>query len=292
MKIFGRNILLKKCSCSVNGAPGERLPPEVNLYVRVTNACDARCAFCSNYRNAGNPVEFNREKLLEVLDELEGKGVAINRLSFTGGEPGMARGLMEAILSDLSGMAYKHIPATLSTNGLSEDSRSLIRHPRWNRVCMSVHHYDYVRMAEVYGLPGRVEEFNFSDIPREKLSFTCNLIKGFIESPAEMVRMMLFAHAHRINVLGFVELMPVNAYCEEHRIDIDNLDLSGIEHLVKDRESKREGVCFCRNYLHSRGDDTLNVYVRTTRNPFYCESSLLYDGRNLRQGFHEDGILY
>ena len=291
MKLFGKTILLKKRSCSVDGTPGVRLLPEVNLYVRVTNGCNACCKFCSNYANAGRSVSFNRAKLLRVLDELEENGIAINRLSITGGEPGTVRGLVEDVLSDLSDGHYRDVPVTLATNGLSDDSRALIRHRRWNEVCLSVHHYDYARMAEAYGLDIKVERFDFSDLPFGKVAFSCNLIKGLIDSPHEMLRMMEFAHENRIKSLGFVELMPVNDFCRAHLVKIDNLDLEGLNHLIKDCENKRDGVCRCRNYLHSKGGETLSVYVRAMLNPQYCESSLLYDGENLRQGFHSDNVI-
>lgn len=36
----------------------------------------------------------------------------------------------------------------------------------------------------------------------------------------------------------------------------------------------------------------LEVYMRHNANYLYCESSLLHDGRHLRQGLHNDNIIY
>jgi hypothetical protein len=36
----------------------------------------------------------------------------------------------------------------------------------------------------------------------------------------------------------------------------------------------------------------LEIYMRNYCNFHYCESSLLYDGAYLRQGFHDDNIIY
>jgi hypothetical protein len=36
----------------------------------------------------------------------------------------------------------------------------------------------------------------------------------------------------------------------------------------------------------------IEVYMRNYCNPAYCESSLMYDGQYLRQGFQSDNIIY
>lgn len=50
--------------------------------------------------------------------------------------------------------------------------------------------------------------------------------------------------------------------------------------------------CKCSNYLYNNGGQVLEVYMRHYANYQYCESSLLYDGQHLRQGFHDDNIIY
>ena len=41
MKLFGKEILVRKKSCTEDGGSAESVKPTVKLYAKVTNACNA-----------------------------------------------------------------------------------------------------------------------------------------------------------------------------------------------------------------------------------------------------------
>ena len=60
VKLFGKDLVVKDNHCSLNGKPGDPIDvPYINMYVTMTNACNAKCAFCCNEKNACTKVNFN-----------------------------------------------------------------------------------------------------------------------------------------------------------------------------------------------------------------------------------------
>ena len=91
--------------------------------------------------------------------------------------------------------------------------------------------------------------------------------------------------------LGFVALMKVNDYCVKHFIDFTKIDFAQIPHLYFTESRNRGNDCKCSNYLYNHAGKILEIYMRNYANYKYCESSLLYDGKYLRQGFHDNNII-
>ena len=244
--IFNKHIQLKSMSCAHGHCQPQPIPKAVNLFVRVTDYCNARCPFCSNGGSHKNAVEFNHVKLWKVIDEIRREGITINRINITGGEPSVSIGTVNKILKTAISEQYHNIHLHLNTNGLLPASQEMMRHPRWNSISMSLHHYDQDKLSEIYGVPR----------------------------------------------LGFVVLMKVNDYCREHYIDFDEIIFNTIPHLYFTESRNRGGDCKCSNYLYNHNGRILEVYMRNYANPNYCESSLMFDGQYLRQGFHDDNIIY
>lgn len=121
---------------------------------------------------------------------------------------------------------------------------------------------------------------------------SCNLIRGYIDSDSEVKKMLQFAISLGLPRLGFVSLMKVNDYCREHYVDFDEIIFEAIPHLYFTESRNRGTDCKCSNYLYNHNGKILEVYMRNYANPNYCESSLMYDGQYLRQGFHDDNIIY
>lgn len=95
-----------------------------------------------------------------------------------------------------------------------------------------------------------------------------------------------------IRRIGFVALMPVNSFCKEHFIDIDDIPFAEIPHVYFTGAKDRGTDCKCSNYLYNKNLRILEIYMRNYANPQYCESSLVYDGAYLRQGFYNNNIIY
>jgi pyruvate-formate lyase-activating enzyme len=292
MEAFGKEILIKRFGCNCLDEPGQPIEPSVNLFVKVTKGCNAHCVFCSNAVTSMPSAPFNVPKLLEIIRGLKAAGLSVNRVNITGGEPSVVLALVEEILYKMSEPELSNIHMHLNTNGLLPQSQMLMRHPRWNSISMSLHHYDLSKLSELYGckIPNRA--FDFEGIDRQRLNASCNLIKGYIDSPEEASKMLDFALELGLPRLGFVALMKVNDYCRNHFVDLEDIHLGTIPHVYFTRSMDRGDDCKCSNYLYNKDLKILEIYMRNYANPQYCESSLVYDGEYLRQGFHQNNIIY
>ena len=291
-KIFNKKILIKSQGCSYGNISPQLIPPSVNIFVKITNDCNARCLFCSNEKYINKNLFFNHNKFWQIIDELKSKNIIVNRVNITGGEPSIVTELVEQILDKACESDYSYLHLHLNTNGLLTSSQKLMRHPRWNSVSVSLHHYDLEKLSHIYGTKIDKEALLFRNINLDKVNASCNLIKGYIDRASEVEKMLKFVVSLGVPRLGFVALMKINDYCKNHFVDFDEIDFENIPHLYFTESRNRGKDCKCSNYLFNHNGRILEVYMRNYANPHYCESSLLFDGLYLRQGFHDDNIIF
>lgn len=292
IEIFGKEIAIKSHGCNVMDEPGQKIIPSVNLFVKVTKGCNARCLFCSNANSTDVSSAFHIPKLMAVVEELKEKGICVNRMNITGGEPSVVPSLVQSILDAVENKGFDDIHLHLNTNGLLSQSQELMRHPRWDSISMSLHHYDAAKLSELYGCRISEKAFDFEGIDMQKLNSSCNLIKGYIDNAEEARKMLDFNLDLDIPRIGFVALMKVNDYCRERFIDLEDIHIESIPHVYFTKSMNRGTDCKCSNYLYNRNLKILEIYMRNYANPNYCESSLVFDGEFLRQGFHQSNIIY
>lgn len=292
MKIFNRNILIKKTSCNTVGLPGHPIAPSVNLFVKVTKGCNAHCPFCSNAGCQSPTSPFDVEKLICIIHELKSQNIIVNRVNITGGEPSVVSPLVIRILEAVEKERFDDVHLHLNTNGITAQAQLLMQHPRWDSISMSLHHYDMKRLEELYGCAIPAEPFGLEGIGKQKVNFSCNLIKGYIDNRDEVKKMLDFTLDAGIPRIGFVALMNVNDFCRNHFIDIEDIAFEEIPHVYFIRSKNRGSDCKCSNYLYNRNLKVLEIYMRNYANPKYCESSLVFDGEYLRHGFYENNIIY
>lgn len=289
VKLFDKNIEIKEYGCSRGHAPANHIPKSVNIFVKVTNACNAGCLFCSNADCHNIIKNFNYDKLWRVVDEFLRQELIIHRINITGGEPSVVSETVHEILDTAED--YKSIHMHLNTNGLLPSSQKLMRHNRLDSISMSLHHYDVERLSRLYGTTIPQSAFDFTGIELSKVNASCNLVKGYIDSPVEVEKLMKYVIRLGLPRLGFVALMKINDFCKSHFVDYSDIDFSCIPNLYF-TESRNRGLdCKCSNYLYNHDGKMLEIYMRNYSNPMYCESSLLYDGEYFRQGFHNDNII-
>lgn len=292
MLLFGKEIQIKKTDCNLLNEPGSAIEPYVNVFVKVTKGCNANCPFCSNAGSKAQDKPFNVDKLAVILREIQSKQIFINRVNITGGEPSVVPFVVEDILSLMERPEFKGIHMHLNTNGLLPESKRMMCHPRWDSISMSLHHYSISKLSELYGCTLSQSAFDFEGVDMSILNASCNLVKDYIDSPGEAAKMLDFAIDLGIPRIGFVALMKINDYCKEHFIDLEDIHLETIPHVYFTRSMNRGKDCKCSNYLYNKNLKVLEIYMRNYSNPYYCESSLVYDGEYLRQGFYKDNIIY
>lgn len=289
---FGKSIAVKDFDCRLGSLAPVPIAPFVNLYVKVTDGCNAHCPFCSNAMARAQRKEFNTDKLFRIIELLPEKGIRVNRVNITGGEPSLVSPLVTGILKRMEEKAFSNIHMHLNTNGLLRQSQQLMTNPRWDSISVSLHHYSTERLSQIYGTAITDNALAFEGIDLQKVNASCNLIKGYIDSADEVHRMLDFALELGIPRLGLVALMKVNEYSKQHFVDFDEINLEDIPHVYFTKSMNRGADCKCSNYLYNKEKKILEIYMRNYANQYYCESSLVYDGEFLRQGFHQDNIIY
>ena len=292
MIIFNKTISIKKASCNVLSVPGIPIAPSVNLFVKVTNGCNAQCSFCSNASSLRVGNQFNIDKLFEVIHEIKSKDLILNRINITGGEPSIVPALVKDIVQRMISEKIDDVHLHLNTNGLLPESQRLMQLERWDSISISIHHFSIKLLSELYGYQISPSAFYFDGIDKNRINVSCNLIKGYIDSLESIKRMLDFVLDLGIPRIGFVALMKINEFCKDHFIDIDYFNLENIPHVYFIKSMNRGMNCKCSNYLYNRDTKVLEIYMRNYANPLYCESSLVFDGEYLRQGFHDDNIIY
>ena len=116
IEIFGEKIRIKNYLCSSNPNKIKKQNAKLNLYIKINDACNAKCEFCSN-RDMQDMGNINLEKLEYVLDYLNKRNL-LNRISITGGEPMLKLDL----LNKVANLIFKVIPnamVTINTNGFN-----------------------------------------------------------------------------------------------------------------------------------------------------------------------------
>jgi molybdenum cofactor biosynthesis enzyme MoaA len=237
-------------------------------------------------------LPFDHDKFRRIVDELMANGIMINRINITGGEPSVVPDIVNEILNHANDAKYQGIHLHLNTNGLTAASQKLMTNQRWDSISVSLHHYNSAKLSEIYGISIAPESLSFHNIDINKVNGSCNLLRGYIDSPKEVEKMLNFAISIGLPRLGFVSLMRVNDYCRANYVDFSEIDFETIPHMYFTESRNRGADCKCNNYLYNNDGKMIEVYMRNYCNPAYCESSLMYDGQYLRQGFQSDNIIY
>ena len=241
----GKSISVKEFDCKLGKLQEEPIAPFVNLFVKVTKGCNAKCLFCSNAGTSVPQTPFNVSKLIDIIKSLKESGIKVNRVNITGGEPSVVSPLVEDILSKMDEPETSGIHIHLNTNGLLPQSQELMRHPRWDSISMSLHHYDIARLSELYGCRIPNGAFYFDGINLQKVNSSCNLVKGYIDNAEEAHKMLDFNLDLGIPRIGFVALMKVNDYCREHFVDLEDIHLDSIPHVYFTKSMNRGSDCKC-----------------------------------------------
>lgn len=261
--------------------------PHTNLYIRLTNECNANCKFCIYH---GKKTEFNLEALEFVLFELKNRDI-LCKIQITGGEPTLEPDLLADVVK-LIRKYFKNNFVGINSNGYNLDALASIN-SLVDNFAISRHHYsDEINM----------NIFNTTDVPStkdlkefinsfgsEKVHFSCNLMKDFIGNITEIKQYLEFASQTECNDVGFVSLMPVNKFASSQQIIFDESGIDESDDFMKYKQyTKCGGCCKCANYLYfckSTGK-LIDIYGRFAAQKDNTPGILSFDINKLREGFN------
>jgi molybdenum cofactor biosynthesis enzyme MoaA len=176
--------------------------------------------------------------------------IKLNEVYFTGGEPTLYWDRIKECMKVIKQ------PVLINTMGLF-----LERIDEPCSISLSRHHWDHEINEEILGI--KLPKDYLTKFPmdwRDGSNVTTNVIKGYVDTPEKMRKMMDFAMDNGFPLSGFVGLMPATQYAKEHRLLIPTMEGDDI---MTYRENKyNKGTCMCSNLLYNRNGELHRFYVK------------------------------
>lgn len=282
----GVTIELKDRVCRLwNYIPGE-INPQINLYIRATNICNANCKFCEYH---GDKTEFNWETFEVVLNDLKERNI-LCKIQITGGEPS----IIEDKLQRMCETIRQYFPDNfIGINSNGHNILSLVSiNSLINNYSISRHHYDDEVNYKIFGtksIPNSDELREFiKTVGDDKVHLSCNLMKNGISNSEEMKKYLEFCSSIGCKDVGFVTLMDANEFCKNEQVIFDSTGVDESEDFLKYKQYTKDcNKCRCANYLyHCKNTNSLiDVYGRFVTDKDNTPGILSFDGQHLRYGF-------
>jgi molybdenum cofactor biosynthesis enzyme MoaA len=287
----GTIIELKDRVCQYwDTTPGE-INPQVNLYIRATNICNAHCKFCEYH---GDKKEFSIDRLNKVLDDLAKRGI-IGKIQITGGEPSTLGDKLRDI-ARATRDRFENRFIGVNSNGYSLSTLESISGIVDN-YAISRHHYNDAKNREIFGttkVPNEYELEGFiAAVGTGKVHFSCNLMKNGIGTLDEIKKYLDWVSSIGCNDVGFVTLMNANQFCKDNQVIFDTCGIDdSIEFTEYARFVKSGNACRCSNYLYfcKTTCKMVDIYGRFVLDTKASTGLISFDGVNLRSGFSGDII--
>lgn len=288
VNLFGKSVQIRDFHCTKNNCERHKVDtPYLNMYVRVTNVCQANCGFCAYH---GEETPFDLYKLLYIISELTRK-LKLSKLSCTGGEPTMQIAMVKEILSKTKEISPQTF-TVVNTNGYR--LWDLHNFKDVDSIALSRHHYLDSRNTAIFGTDNVASIPDIGDFSNKKvLRLSCNLIRGEIDSEREVINYLNNMAVLGVRDVGFVTLMSANKYAEQHKVEFADFDFSGCSDMINNQNWNNKDWCRCSNYLYSPPavPAIMQVYARQTLKPMESEGNLVYDGQYLRTKFGGEIII-
>lgn len=226
-EVFGHTLDLKDYLCCTDKDTSPMVAdPALRLYVKVTDGCNASCAFCANESCKDNGI-IDLIKLEYVIRYLYENNL-LHGVSLTGGEPMMKPDIVQAIIN----MVYRidpNIEVQISTNGIN--LRKLLEFDHINNlesIHISRHHYDEKENQSIFKSSKVASESDImylQDGLKDKKIININtlVMKGYIDSLKEIKAMLNSVGRMGVYKNGFVSLMKCNEFARDRFINFNEI---------------------------------------------------------------------
>jgi organic radical activating enzyme len=218
------------------------------------------CPFCI-YSSDKKDV-FSLDFLSYILTNIKDKKININRISFTGGEPGYFTCEVEQACKLIRSIFPKMFIIINTRKGIVLDNKLV------NSVSLSRHSINDIEidtMMDIYD--------------SHKLHLSCVLQKGLVDSNERLNEYIEYYSNKGILDFGFVGLMKVNNYSSNHYVKIDNFTN------CKKTMFMKRGGCSCANFIYNKYPYP-KIYQREVNDQIECTvGNLVLDVHSLKNGF-------
>ena len=259
--IFGKTVHLRPYQCSPTGGL-DCNNSKVNLYIYASGFCPAKCSFCPGYNSTS---QINIDKLKVALSELHQKRV-INRIHITGGEPLSNIDSFNQILKTINDVCGKDYIVAVNTNGINLSKLHNIDYfPVLNDIHISRHSENDNENNDIFGIrTPTISQIKELIRLNPKYSFSCNLLKGYVDSHQRLQSYLDVAIDLGIKEVGFVFLMNKTSSCKDNFIDYEEItsQLKLKDGFLFENISKDKTYCKCENYSYYNNSGEIKFYLR------------------------------
>ena len=285
MEIFGKEVNLKDYNCSKNGVDYPQISvPMINLYVQITSSCNGACYFC-NTRNSNK--DFDIVKFSEIIDELK-KKIYIGKVAISGGEPLLNLDKTIEVINTCGDLYV-----TLNTNAYNlyklKELYSMVQ-----EIHISKHHYNNKLNNEIMKLqtPSLLEIYDFG--LADKVKINCVYQKGYMETVDDMIEMLEHLSWFGYKELRNISMLPLTPEAVDKYIDLTGLMDSAEDRFLNDGYLYDKKMCKCFELMYTaKNGRNIKSLIRQTYNDDYpCVKQLVFDGKNLYDGFRKNNIIY
>lgn len=297
IKIFNEKVQIKNYLCSNN--PDNIIEGEYkfNLYIKITDYCNAKCPFCSNQSSIPKKENIDLNKLEIVLKELYSKNL-LSRISITGGEPLLYIDRLNTILNKI----FEVIPnafVTINTNGINFDKIHEIETlDKLEGIHISRHHYNDDLNNKLFAVKTatkeEIKELYNKTKNKQLIRLNCLLIKDLIDNKDEVEKYLEMASDIGVFRVGFVSLMPTNDYCKEKYINFNDIFKELNNNFFSTNHYYDSKICECCNGIFlSKTGNLVEYYARMTKelNCDYMRQLVYTPSNELSVGFNKKKIL-
>lgn len=269
IRIFDQELVVKDELCTTNPLFPKKCMPQLRLYIKLTDNCNAHCQFCAN-ANSCDYGSVDLDKLEYVITYLLSINV-LKGISITGGEP-----LLECHkLFELLDFIYQIKPdmeVQISTNGIN--IIKLLDYPDINHlesIHISRHHYSDEVNSQIFSssfvaTADDISSFQEQLENKRIVNINTLVMRDYISDLEEIKKML--DHVGELGVYknGFVSLMRCNSYSEEQFINFNNIFSNLDESFCKGPHFYCKDYCECLDgFYYTKYHKIVEFYARMVK---------------------------
>lgn len=296
IELFGKKVDVRNRPCVVNGIKHDIKTTKLDLYIKVSDLCNAHCSVCSN-RGCEKASEIDYKKLEYVIKYLDEKG-RIGRIAITGGEPFLDLDRLNKVLN----IVFKAKPdayVTINTNGFRiKNSLLLDSISKVGGIHISRHHYRDSINNKFFGIDTASRDDIRSVVVDSNnpslIRVNCLLMKNYIHTIKDVERYLEMAAVLGVNHCGFISLMPCNDESLNEYIDFNDVFKDVPDRFQIVSSTNDLDICECTNgvYVANNGR-VMPFYARSTKKMDcpYARQYVYTSDNNLLAGFGGQKII-
>lgn len=294
IRLFEKDIEYKNYDCSFNKCCFKGRKPIFNMYLEISDICNAHCGFCAKADCIPKDKKFDYEKFKYILKSLFEKNI-LAIISITGGEPLLDYKKLDEVLKSIYTInpeAY----VSINTNGFNLNNfYNLKFFKKIKEVHISRHFHDDDINKTAFNTPvASLEEIKtfVNDNTFLKVKFNCVLQNGLIDN-SKKIYDYLECVSGVVDEVRFINLLQLTDECNNLKVNISNI-ITDLKKNVNAGLLYDKDICECFSFIYvsDKGIPITSMIRNTKKEKSPYLRQFVYNSQNeLLTGFGGDIIL-